>query len=212
MDDVKHLDVRLNRLPHWYTNGLLCIGDAAHAMSPAGGVGINLAVQDAVATATLLAQPLLAGKVTTADLAKVQRRRWLPTVVVQRVQRLLHGAMFEPVLNGTPCDAAGTGHGTAPRTGAAPHPVLPHRCGHPPGTCTPVRPARTGPGQRLTTGLASVPIPSIVTATVCPSRIGPTPAGVPVRMTSPGSSVITAVIHSTSLPMGWISRDCGSPV
>ena len=100
MDDVKHLDVRLNRLPRWYRAGLLCIGDAAHAMSPAGGVGINLAVQDAVATATLLAQPLLAGTVTTADLAKVQRRRWLPTVAVQQVQRLLHGAMFEPVVNG----------------------------------------------------------------------------------------------------------------
>lgn len=100
MADVKHLDVRLNRLPRWYTEGLLCVGDAAHAMSPAGGVGINLAVQDAVATATLLAQPLRAHTVTTADLAKVQRRRWLPTVVTQQVQRMTHRGMFDPVVNG----------------------------------------------------------------------------------------------------------------
>jgi 2-polyprenyl-6-methoxyphenol hydroxylase-like FAD-dependent oxidoreductase len=100
MADVKHLDVRLNRLRRWYTDGLLCIGDAAHAMSPAGGVGINLAVQDAVATATLLARPLRAHAVTTADLARVQRRRWLPTVVTQAVQRMLHKAVFEPVVTG----------------------------------------------------------------------------------------------------------------
>ena len=64
MDDVKHLDVRLNRLRRWHLDGLLCIGDAAHAMSPVGGVGINLAVQDAVAAATLLAEPLRRGAVT----------------------------------------------------------------------------------------------------------------------------------------------------
>ncbi len=101
LDEVKHLDVRLNRLRRWYTDGLLCIGDAAHAMSPAGGVGINLAVQDAVAAATLLAAPLRRHAVTTADLAKVQRRRWPATVVIQRVQRLLHKGMFEPVVNGS---------------------------------------------------------------------------------------------------------------
>ena len=66
MDDVKHLDVRLNRLRRWHADGLLCIGDAAHAMSPVGGVGINLAVQDAVAAATLLAGPLRRGAVTRA--------------------------------------------------------------------------------------------------------------------------------------------------
>jgi 2-polyprenyl-6-methoxyphenol hydroxylase-like FAD-dependent oxidoreductase len=99
-DDVKLLDVRLDRLNRWYQDGLLCIGDAAHAMSPVGGVGINLAVQDAVATARLLAAPLKAGTVTTRDLAKVQRRRWLPTVVVQGGQRFLHARVLRPALAG----------------------------------------------------------------------------------------------------------------
>lgn len=93
MDDVKLLDIRLNRLRRWYTDGLLCIGDAAHAMSPAGGVGINLAVQDAVAAATLLRDPLREHRLTNADLAAVQRRRMLPTVVIQTLQRLLHALM-----------------------------------------------------------------------------------------------------------------------
>ena len=93
MDDVKLLDIRLNRLRRWYTDGLLCIGDAAHAMSPLGGVGINLAVQDAVAAATLLAEPLRDHRVTNADLAAVQRRRTLPTVVTQTLQRFLHAVM-----------------------------------------------------------------------------------------------------------------------
>ena len=66
MDDVKHLDVRVNRLHRWHVDGLLCIGDAAHAMSPVGGVGINLAVQDAVAAATRLAEPLRRGAVSPA--------------------------------------------------------------------------------------------------------------------------------------------------
>ncbi|WP_406139212.1 FAD-dependent oxidoreductase [Streptomyces sp. NBC_01089] len=100
MDDVHLLDVRLNRLARWYTEGLLVIGDAAHAMSPAGGMGINLAVQDAVAAATLLAEPLRRDRLTTADLAKVQRRRWLPTAVLQRVQLMLHDGFFAPVLTG----------------------------------------------------------------------------------------------------------------
>ncbi len=100
MDDVHLLDVRLNRLPRWYADGLLCIGDAAHAMSPAGGVGINLAIQDAVATAALLAEPLRAGRLTTADLARVQQRRWRPMVIVQRVQLMLHDGVFAPVLSG----------------------------------------------------------------------------------------------------------------
>ena len=89
-DEVKLLDVRLNRLHRWYTDGLLCIGDAAHAMSPAGGVGINLAIQDAVATARLLAAPLLAHHVRIRDLAAVQRRRTLPTAVTQGLQRVMH--------------------------------------------------------------------------------------------------------------------------
>ncbi len=100
MDDVKHLDVRLNRLRKWHVNGLLCIGDAAHAMSPIGGVGINLAVQDAVATAHLLAEPLRRGHVDARDLAKVRTRRLLPTAVVQGLQRILHHAVIKPVIDG----------------------------------------------------------------------------------------------------------------
>jgi 2-polyprenyl-6-methoxyphenol hydroxylase-like FAD-dependent oxidoreductase len=100
MDDVKHLDVKLNRLPAWHVDGLLCIGDAAHAMSPVGGVGINLAIQDAVATARLLAGPLRRHRVRPADLARVRRDRWLPTVAVQTLQRLLHNRMLQPVVSG----------------------------------------------------------------------------------------------------------------
>jgi 2-polyprenyl-6-methoxyphenol hydroxylase-like FAD-dependent oxidoreductase len=101
MDDVKVLDVRVNRLRRWHTGGLLCIGDAAHAMSPVGGVGINLAVQDAVAAATLLAESLLAGTVTPAVLARVRRRRLLPTVLVQTLQRLMHRGLVMPILDGS---------------------------------------------------------------------------------------------------------------
>lgn len=100
MDDVKHLDVRLNLLPRWHTDGALCIGDAAHAMSPIGGVGINLAIQDAVATARLLAEPLRTGSVTARDLASVRRRRLLPTVLVQGVQRILHRIVLKPTMEG----------------------------------------------------------------------------------------------------------------
>lgn len=100
MDDVKFLDVRLNLLDQWHIDGLLCIGDAAHAMSPVGGVGINLAVQDAVAAATLLAQPLRRGRPTQADLAKIRSRRLLPTMLVQGLQRILHRAVMRPVMAG----------------------------------------------------------------------------------------------------------------
>ncbi len=89
-DDVKLLDVQLNRLRRWYTDGLLLIGDAAHAMSPVGGVGINLAVADAVATAAALAAPLRRGTVSTRQLARVQVRRWLPAALIQSVQRVIH--------------------------------------------------------------------------------------------------------------------------
>ena len=100
MDDVKHLDVRVNRLGRWHADGLLCIGDAAHAMSPVGGVGINLAVQDAVAAATLLAGPLRRGAVTPANLAAVRARRLLPTILVQALQRLMHRGLIAPNLEG----------------------------------------------------------------------------------------------------------------
>jgi 2-polyprenyl-6-methoxyphenol hydroxylase-like FAD-dependent oxidoreductase len=100
MDDVKHLDIRLNRLNRWHVDGLLCIGDAAHAMSPIGGVGINLAVQDAVAAATLLAEPLRRGDVGVGMLAKVRRRRLVPTIAVQTLQQVLHRAVLQPILDG----------------------------------------------------------------------------------------------------------------
>ncbi|SEG84897.1 2-polyprenyl-6-methoxyphenol hydroxylase [Thermomonospora echinospora] len=100
MDEVKHLDVRVNRLRRWHAPGLLCIGDAAHAMSPVGGVGINLAVQDAVAAATLLAGPLREHRVTDRDLAAVRRRRLLPTVATQALQRVLHRQVIGPILAG----------------------------------------------------------------------------------------------------------------
>jgi 2-polyprenyl-6-methoxyphenol hydroxylase-like FAD-dependent oxidoreductase len=99
-DEVKLLDVRLDRLRRWYTDGLLLIGDAAHAMSPVGGVGINLAVQDAVAAARILRDPLVRGTVSTADLARVQRRRVIPTVLTQGGQRILHARVLRPTLSG----------------------------------------------------------------------------------------------------------------
>jgi 2-polyprenyl-6-methoxyphenol hydroxylase-like FAD-dependent oxidoreductase len=99
-DDVKVLDVKLDRLRRWHIDGLLCLGDAAHAMSPVGGVGINLAVQDAVAAARLLAAPIKRGTLSTKDLAKVRRRRLLPTVVVQTMQRIAHAKALKPALDG----------------------------------------------------------------------------------------------------------------
>lgn len=100
MDDVYTLDVKLNRLERWHRPGLLLIGDAAHAMSPAGGVGVNLAIQDAAAAARLLRDPLLRGDVTEADMAAVQRRRWMPTRVIQAVQQMLHEAVFVAAFKG----------------------------------------------------------------------------------------------------------------
>ncbi|MFF1607554.1 FAD-dependent oxidoreductase [Amycolatopsis sp. NPDC058278] len=100
MDDVKLLDVRLNRLRRWHAEGLLCIGDAAHAMSPVGGVGINLAVQDAVATATLLAGRLRRGAVSGADLARIRRRRLPSLLLVQALQRIMHADLAGPLASG----------------------------------------------------------------------------------------------------------------
>ncbi|WP_144752788.1 FAD-dependent oxidoreductase [Curtobacterium pusillum] len=103
MDDVHVLDVRMDRLPRWWRSGLLCIGDAAHAMSPAGGVGINLAVQDAVATASVLAPALqrgLRGAALDRTLARVQRRRTPPAVAIQTAQAVLHRVVFERAFAG----------------------------------------------------------------------------------------------------------------
>lgn len=100
LDDLHWLDVRLDRLHRWYVDGFLCIGDAAHAMSPVGGVGVNLAIQDAAAAAARLAPALRRRHVPTTDLAAVERRRLLPTIVVQTVQRIMHRAVFVPLFAG----------------------------------------------------------------------------------------------------------------
>jgi 2-polyprenyl-6-methoxyphenol hydroxylase-like FAD-dependent oxidoreductase len=99
-DDVSMLSVALNRLRRWHRPGLLIIGDAAHAMSPVFGVGINLAVQDAVAAANLLAEPLSAGAdIPESLLARVQRRRTLPTMITQFAQRVVQNQLIRPALS-----------------------------------------------------------------------------------------------------------------
>jgi 2-polyprenyl-6-methoxyphenol hydroxylase-like FAD-dependent oxidoreductase len=97
-DDVKLLTVAVDRLTRWHRPGLLAIGDAAHAMSPIGGVGINLAVQDAVAAANLLAAPLREKRLGDDDLARVQRRREFPTRVTQRFQIIVQNRIVTRIL------------------------------------------------------------------------------------------------------------------
>ena len=97
-DDIKLLSVQVNRLRRWHRDGFLCIGDAAHAMSPIGGVGINLAIQDAVAAANFLAAPLSRGAVGESDLEAVQRRREFPTRMTQRMQLFLQKRVIGRVL------------------------------------------------------------------------------------------------------------------
>jgi 2-polyprenyl-6-methoxyphenol hydroxylase-like FAD-dependent oxidoreductase len=100
-DDVKLLTVAVDRLRQWHKPGLICIGDAAHAMSPIGGVGINLAIQDAVAAANILAAPLKEGRVTGALLEAVQRRRTLPMRVIQWLQIQIQNNILNPLLKST---------------------------------------------------------------------------------------------------------------
>lgn len=98
-DDVKLLTVTVDRLRRWWKPGLLFIGDAAHAMSPVGGIGINLAIQDAVAAANLLAGPLYKGQVNDADLARVQKRRFFPTWATQALQVVMQNTIITAILS-----------------------------------------------------------------------------------------------------------------
>jgi len=97
-NEIKLLTVVVDRLKTWHKPGVLCIGDAAHAMSPVGGVGINLAIQDAVAAANILAAPLASGRLSDADLRRVERRRELPTRVVQRGQLAIQDRFLRKAL------------------------------------------------------------------------------------------------------------------
>jgi 2-polyprenyl-6-methoxyphenol hydroxylase-like FAD-dependent oxidoreductase len=91
-DDVHVLSIRIDRLKNWWRPGLLCIGDAAHAMSPIGGFGVNLAIQDAVAAANILAAPLREGRLADNHLAAVEARRSFPTKATQKVQLMMQRA------------------------------------------------------------------------------------------------------------------------
>ena len=126
-DDVRVLSVRVDRLTRWHLPGLLFIGDAAHAMSPIGGVGINLAVQDAAAAARLLAGPLRDGVVPPRRLGRVRWRRLLPTVVTQLVQRQIQTRVLSRILAGD--RPIGTPRVTAVRR-PAPCPAGPAGAGH----------------------------------------------------------------------------------
>jgi 2-polyprenyl-6-methoxyphenol hydroxylase-like FAD-dependent oxidoreductase len=98
-DDVKLLTVAVDRLAHWYQPGLLVIGDAAHAMSPIGGIGINLAIQDAVATANILAESFGRKTITTQDLRRIQRRRTFATWATQALQLAIQNNVIDPILD-----------------------------------------------------------------------------------------------------------------
>jgi 2-polyprenyl-6-methoxyphenol hydroxylase-like FAD-dependent oxidoreductase len=97
-DEVKLLTVRVDRLTRWHRPGLLCIGDSAHAMSPIGGIGINLAIQDAVAAANVLVPAFRRGRVDEADLARVQSRRMWPTKITQAGQVFIQDRLITAVL------------------------------------------------------------------------------------------------------------------
>ncbi len=101
VDDLKLLTVGVERLEKWWKPGLLCIGDAAHTMSPIGGVGVNIAVQDAVAASNILAAPLKEGRLRDSDLEAVQARRMWPVRATQAIQVFLQNRMIAPTLAGT---------------------------------------------------------------------------------------------------------------
>jgi len=101
VDDLKLLTVAVERLEKWWQPGVLCIGDAAHTMSPIGGVGINIAIQDAVAASNILAAPLRERRVADSDLAAVQSRRMFPVRATQAMQLFLQNRMIAPTLDGT---------------------------------------------------------------------------------------------------------------
>jgi 2-polyprenyl-6-methoxyphenol hydroxylase-like FAD-dependent oxidoreductase len=98
-DDISLLTVAVDRLAKWWRQGLICIGDAAHAMSPIGGVGVNVAIQDAVATANILATPLREGRLTNSHLEQVQRRRTFPMKVIQKMQLTVQNRLIDPLLD-----------------------------------------------------------------------------------------------------------------
>jgi 2-polyprenyl-6-methoxyphenol hydroxylase-like FAD-dependent oxidoreductase len=99
-EQIKLLSVQLDHLERWWRDGLICIGDAAHAMSPVAGVGVNYAIQDAVALANAIVPSLRAGSAPAPVLAAVQRRRERPVQRMQRIQRLAHDRISRP-LRGT---------------------------------------------------------------------------------------------------------------
>jgi 2-polyprenyl-6-methoxyphenol hydroxylase-like FAD-dependent oxidoreductase len=101
-DDVKLLSVQINYLDRWYRQGMVCIGDAAHAMSPVGGVGINLAVQDAVATANILGPAFTSQGVSIETLASIQERREMPARRIQKLQAFIHNNLFNPQKESNP--------------------------------------------------------------------------------------------------------------
>lgn len=145
VDDMRLLTVTVDRLRTWWRPGLVFIGDAAHAMSPLGGIGINLAIQDAVAAANILAAPLREGTLTDADLAAVQARRERPTRITQQVQVFLHrahagGRRRERVARAL----AAAGHGDSSVVAATAGPG--DGAGHPARACDRARSGQRGSG------------------------------------------------------------------